>query len=150
MIDLCVLNTKKNDSIFITFFYLLPSSYTNSNFEWINIGRSFSSNNYNSILLLTSASFGNILGSVVNWILGFYFYNLINSKWFPFNQKQVDSASLRFKKFGIWSLLFAWLPVVGDPLTFIAGVLRTNFILFLILVSIGKILRYFFIFYVTQ
>ncbi len=106
-----------------------------------------SSNNYNSILLLTSASFGNILGSVVNWILGFYFYNLINSKWFPFNQKQVDSASLRFKKFGIWSLLFAWLPVVGDPLTFIAGVLRTNFMLFLILVSIGKIFRYLIIYF---
>ena len=101
-----------------------------------------SSNNYNSILLLTSASFGNILGSVVNCILGFYFYNLINSKWFPFYQKQVDSASLRFKKFGIWSLLFSWLPVVGAPLTFIAGVLKTNFILFLVLVSIGKIFRY--------
>ena len=66
----------------------------------------------------------------------------INKKWFPFNQSQIDKASSWFKKFGIWSLLFSWVPIVGDPLTFVAGILKIKFLIFFILVSVGKVLRY--------
>ena len=100
------------------------------------------SNNYNIYWLLSSASLGNILGSVFNWLLGHYLLKYLSIKWFPFNQIQIDQASNWFKKFGIWSLLFAWVPIIGDPLTFVAGILRVKFSTFLILVSIGKILRY--------
>ena len=106
-----------------------------------------STNNYNSLGLLATASFGNILGSVFNWLLGFYLFRHISKKWFPFNEKQVVSASKWFNKFGVWSLLFAWLPIIGDPLTFIAGILRVRFLIFLILVSVGKFLRYLLIYY---
>jgi membrane protein YqaA with SNARE-associated domain len=105
---------------------------------------------YNSFFLLGTASGGNILGSVFNWFLGFYLLKYINNKWCPFNENHITVASEKFNKFGLWSLLFAWIPVVGDPLTFVAGVLKVNFILFLILVSIGKISRYFFIYYLTN
>ena len=105
---------------------------------------------YNSFVLLGAASGGNILGSVFNWFLGFYLLKYINNKWFPFKENHITVASEKFNKFGIWSLLFAWIPVVGDPLTFVAGALKINFILFLILVSIGKISRYFLIFYLTN
>ena len=105
-----------------------------------------STNNFNSLGLLATASFGNILGSVFNWLLGFYLLKQINKKWFPFNEKQVASASKWFNKFGVWSLLFAWLPIIGDPLTFIAGILRIRFLLFLFLVSFGKVARYLFIY----
>ena len=108
-----------------------------------------STNNYNSLGLLTTSSFGNILGSVFNWLLGFYLFKHINKKWFPFNEKQIASASKWFKKFGVWSLLFAWLPIIGDPLTFIAGILRIRFLLFLVVVAIGKIARYYFIYYLV-
>jgi len=104
------------------------------------------SGSYNSFLLISSSSTGNILGSVFNWFLGFYLLKYINKKWFPFKTNQINVASKRFNKFGIWSLLFSWLPVVGDPLTLIAGILRINFLLFLILVSVGKISRYFFVY----
>ena len=100
------------------------------------------SNNYNIYWLLSSASLGNILGSVFNWLLGHYLLKYLSIKWFPFNQIQIDQASNWFKKFGIWSLLFAWVPIIGDPLTLVAGILRVKFSTFLILVSIGKILRY--------
>jgi membrane protein YqaA with SNARE-associated domain len=106
--------------------------------------------NYSSFVLIGVASGGNILGSVFNWILGFYFLKYISEKWFPFKKTHIQSASKQFNKFGLWSLLFAWMPVVGDPLTFIAGILKVNFTLFLILVSIGKISRYFFIYYLTN
>ena len=103
--------------------------------------------NYDNLLLLIVASFGNILGSVVNWVLGFYSRNLATKKWFPFKDKQIKNSSKWFSKFGKWSLLFAWVPVIGDPLTLAAGLLRVKFIEFVILVTIGKFSRYFLIYY---
>ena len=50
----------------------------------------------------------------------------------------------------MWSLLFAWLPVGGDALTFIAGVMRVRFVLFLVLVALGKGARYALIIWVTD
>ena len=103
--------------------------------------------NYDNFLLLIFASLGNILGSTINWVLGFYSRNLTANKWFPFKLSQIESSSKWFNKFGKWSLLFAWVPIMGDPLTLVAGLLRVKFLEFLLLVSIGKVSRYFFIYY---
>ena len=106
-----------------------------------------STTNFNNSLLLIAASLGNILGSVVNWFMGFYSRNFTSKKWFPFNEMQITRSSKWFEKYGKWSLLFAWVPVVGDPLTLVAGILRVKFIDFIILVAIGKVSRYIFVFY---
>ena len=106
-----------------------------------------STSNYDNLLLLVVASFGNVLGSVFNWSLGFYARNLSTKKWFPFKETQIERSSKWFSKFGKWSLLFAWVPIVGDPLTFVAGLLRVRFLDFIILVAIGKVSRYLIIFY---
>ena len=106
-----------------------------------------STSNYDNLLLLVVASFGNVLGSVFNWSLGFYSRNLSTKKWFPFKETQIERSSKWFSKFGKWSLLFAWVPIVGDPLTFVAGLLRVRFLDFIILVVIGKVSRYFVVFY---
>ena len=103
--------------------------------------------NYDNLLLLIVVSFGNVLGSVVNWILGFYSRNLTIKRWFPFKDKQIKSSSKWFSKFGKWSLLFAWVPIIGDPLTLAAGLLRIRFLDFIILVAIGKVSRYLVVFY---
>ena len=103
--------------------------------------------NYDSLLLLIAASIGNILGSVINWILGFYSRNLTTKKWFPFKDKQIENSSKWFNKLGKWSLLFAWIPIIGDPLTLVAGLLRVRFLDFIILVAIGKVSRYLVVFY---
>ena len=105
------------------------------------------SSNYDNLLLLIFASFGNVLGSVVNWALGFYSRNFTTKKWFPFKETQIERSSAWFRKFGKWSLLFAWIPIVGDPLTLVAGLLRVRFLDFIILVSIGKVSRYLAVFY---
>ena len=105
---------------------------------------------YDNLLLLLVASLGNVLGSAVNWILGFYSRNLSTKKWFPFKDEQIEKSSKWFKRFGKWSLLFAWVPIVGDPLTLAAGLLKIKFIEFLILVTIGKVSRYFAIFYLLS
>jgi len=106
--------------------------------------------NYNNLLLLIVASLGNVLGSVVNWILGFYSKNLSKKKWFPFKDEQIKKSSRWFNKFGRWSLLFAWVPIIGDSLTLVAGLLRVKFIEFIILVTIGKVSRYIVIFYLLN
>jgi membrane protein YqaA with SNARE-associated domain len=106
-----------------------------------------STSNYDNLLLLVFASFGNVLGSVFNWGLGFYARNLTIKKWFPFKETQIERSSKWFSKFGKWSLLFAWVPIVGDPLTFVAGLLRVRFFDFIILVAIGKVSRYLIIFH---
>ena len=105
---------------------------------------------YDNLLLLLVASLGNVLGSAVNWILGFYSRKLSKKKWFPFKDEQIEKSSKWFSKFGRWSLLFAWVPIIGDPLTLAAGLLRFKFIEFLILVTIGKVSRYLIIFYLLS
>ena len=99
------------------------------------------------ILLIFFASFGNILGSVINWYLGFYITKFVNKSWFPFKKTQLDNMSLWYLKYGKWSLFLSWVPFVGDPLTIVAGMFRVPFIIFITIVSISKILRYIFVGY---
>jgi len=109
-----------------------------------------STSNFNNSLLLIAASLGNILGSVVNWFIGFYSRNFTSKKWFPFNELQITTSSKWFEKFGKWSLLFAWVPILGDPLTLVAGLLRVRFLDFIILVAIGKVSRYLVVLYLIS
>ena len=104
-------------------------------------------NQYNGMLLLIAASLGNVLGSVFNWICGYYANYFIKKKWFPINQKHIDKASRIFNKYGKWSLLLGWVPLIGDPITFVAGTFRYSFLSFLLLVTIGKVGRYIFVYF---
>ena len=100
---------------------------------------------HDKFLLLAVATIGNVLGALVNWFIGYYLVRFKDRKWFPINKKQLKKYSNIYQKWGIWSLLFAWIPIIGDPLTVIAGIFRTNIWLFLLLVTIGKAGRYLFI-----
>ena len=91
---------------------------------------------FDKYLLLVVASFGNILGSSVNWYLGKKILIFKEKKWFPANERQIAKGEIYFKKYGIWSLLLAWVPIIGDPLTVVAGILRVKFFTFLLLVSV--------------
>lgn len=97
---------------------------------------------YPTTLLLAVASFGNILGSIVNWLLGRGIQHFKDKAWFPAGQASLDRASRWYGRYGRWTLLLSWVPVIGDPLTVVAGVLREPFWSFLLLVAIAKIGRY--------
>jgi membrane protein YqaA with SNARE-associated domain len=97
---------------------------------------------YNPLWLFIAATAGNTLGSCVIWYLGLKLLQFQHKRWFPCSAAVLDKAQRQFQRFGSWSLLFAWLPVVGDPLTLIAGVLKVRFCLFLLLVLLGKAGRY--------
>src|SRR5689334_953609 len=75
---------------------------------------------YDVGLLLAVATAGNVLGSAINWALGRYLMHFQDRRWFPVSARQVEKATAWFRRFGVWSLLFAWLPLVGDPLTLVA------------------------------
>ena len=101
-------------------------------------------------ILLIVASFGNILGSIFNWYLGKKITIFQDRKWFPVSSEQLNKSQKYFQKYGLWSLLLAWVPVIGDPLTLLAGVLKVRFSIFFLLVSISKISRYIFIIYLVS
>ena len=102
---------------------------------------------YSQILLIFYASLGNILGSIINWYLGSYITKFVNKNWFPFKKKQLDKASSWYLKYGKWSLILCWVPIIGDPLTIVAGIFRVPLIIFITIVSISKVLRYIFVGY---
>jgi len=106
------------------------------------LGGMIASASFNVWILLLSASVGNILGAVVNWMMGRFCLHWQDRRWFPVSQTQLERASEYFNRFGVWSLLLAWVPIIGDPLTFAAGVLRVPFPMFVVLVSISKTVRY--------
>ena len=94
------------------------------------------------MLLLGVATVGNTLGSAVNWLLGRGIDALRDRGGFPGSRERYDQASRTFRRFGAWTLLFAWLPLVGDAFTLVAGAARMHFGLFLALVALGKAARY--------
>ena len=108
------------------------------------------SNSFETYFLLIFASIGNIMGSITNWYLGKKITLFQNRKWFPVSADQLKRSREYFQKYGLWSLLLAWVPIIGDPLTLLAGVLKVRFGIFFVLVSISKISRYVFILYLAS
>jgi membrane protein YqaA with SNARE-associated domain len=93
-------------------------------------------------LLVAVASLGNVLGAVVNWALGRGAERLSARRWFPATPAALDRAAAWYRRWGRWSLLLSWAPIVGDALTVAAGLLREPLRSFLILVSVAKAGRY--------
>ena len=100
---------------------------------------------YPIIDLIFFASIGNILGSILNWCIGYFLTNLKDRKWFPINKSQLTRASSWFLKYGKWTLFLSWVPIIGDPLTIIAGIFRVPIHKFIFIVSLAKTMRYVFI-----
>ncbi len=92
-------------------------------------------------LLWFVAMVGNTLGAVVNYWLGLKGEAWLERKGYLSSVK-MQKAHGRFEKWGGWVLLLSWAPVIGDPLTFIAGVLRYDFTKFLLIVACAKGMRY--------
>ncbi|MGY9107434.1 MAG: YqaA family protein [Alphaproteobacteria bacterium] len=93
-------------------------------------------------LLWVLATAGNTLGGILNWVLGRYCLKWQDRRWFPFKEDQLTKAQHWFERYGKWSLLLAWLPLIGDPITFAAGILRIRLGIFIVLVGFGKGVRY--------
>ena len=107
-------------------------------------------NGLSPIALVTIATIGNVLGSLANYALGYWASLEVIKKWLKISEEDFVRAEQRFVKYGLFSLCFAWVPIIGDPLTLIAGVLRIRLLWFLILVTAGKLMRYIVISYLVS
>ena len=97
------------------------------------------------ISLVIVATAGNMLGSVVNWGLGRFAEGYKDRKWFPIKGHKLIQAQAYYKSYGRYSLLLSWVPIIGDPITMVAGIMREPLWSFVILVTIAKCLRYLFL-----
>ena len=93
--------------------------------------------------LLLAASLGNVLGSVVNYVLGRMAERFSDRRWFPASPEALARARARYHRWGRWSLLLSWVPIIGDPITVVAGLLREPLWSFVALVTVAKVGRYF-------
>ena len=93
-------------------------------------------------LLVLVASAGNTAGAVVNWCLGRQLGHFFDRRWFPANKVRLAAATSWYQKYGYWSLLASWVPIIGDPITLVAGFFRARFWPFLVIVGLAKTGRY--------
>jgi membrane protein YqaA with SNARE-associated domain len=100
-------------------------------------------NQYPFWIVIGAATFGNVLGSVVNYLIGYHGNQWLMSKIISVDRSKLEKAEWLYQRYGYFSLIFSWMPVVGDPLTVFAGIFRLPFHIFLAIVTISKFGRYF-------
>ena len=100
------------------------------------------SGNHSPLPLWLCATVGNVTGAQINWLLGRYLRRFQHHPWFPIKAATLEKARNRYLRWGEWSLLLSWVPIIGDPLTLMGGVLRIPFSRFTLLVTLAKGGRY--------
>jgi len=93
-------------------------------------------------LLLLVATTGNVLGSLVNWAIGWFLQDRMPVRWFPISADQLARAQGWYGRCGWWTLFGSWLPIIGDPLVLVAGLMREPFWRVVLVVTLAKAGRY--------
>lgn len=130
-------------SLFITSF--LASTILPLGSEALLILMVLNKNNIISVVFV--ASIGNYLGACTSYYIGLKGRYIIIKKYLKISHEQIRKSELLFSKYGSYSLLFTWIPLIGDALTVTSGILKYRFTLFTLFVFTGKFLRYFVIAY---
>jgi len=92
-------------------------------------------------IALVVASSGNILAIIFNYFLGLLLYQKTKTK--LLSSKVGRKAYIYGHRYGFIALLFSWLPIIGDPLTLVAGLVRLNFVWFVLIAGLLRIVRYY-------
>jgi membrane protein YqaA with SNARE-associated domain len=108
--------------------------------EWLLV--MMLANGYDPLTTVGTATAGNYLGAVTTYLIGMYGGNWLITKVLRVSSAQQERARSHYRRYGSFSLFFSWLPVIGDPLCMVGGVLRINFWIFTLLVASGKLVRY--------
>jgi membrane protein YqaA with SNARE-associated domain len=108
--------------------------------EWLLV--MMIANGYEPLASVATATTGNYLGAVTTWLIGRYGGHWLIERILRISPEQEERARGHYRRYGVFSLFFSWLPVIGDPLCMVGGMMRINFGLFSVLVASGKLLRY--------
>ena len=108
--------------------------------EWLLIALIL--NGFDAKSVVVVATLGNYFGACTTYTIGFYGSEFLIKKILRVDDNSLERATAFYKKYGLWSLLFSWVPVIGDPLCLVGGILRLEFPVFSVLVFIGKLSRY--------
>jgi membrane protein YqaA with SNARE-associated domain len=103
-----------------------------------------------AITAVTVATLGNTLGACTTYLIGVFGSRFLTRRVLRLSESELDRSRRIYQRLGVWSLLFTWIPVIGDPLCLLAGAMRTSMPLFLVLVPIGKACRYAVLALITQ
>ncbi len=107
-------------------------------------------NNFNSFIIILMATAGSFIGSCTTYLLGFYGREKIIEKYMKIKREKLDRYKKIFEKYGAPALLFSWVPLIGDALVAVSGVLEINVTIFAIYAFIGKLLRFSIVVYVAS
>lgn len=108
--------------------------------EWLLIG--LISRQLDVTLVVAVATLGNTLGAMTTWAIGMWGGVWVMRRLLRISEKDQMRAQNWYDRWGCWSLLFSWLPVVGDPLCLVGGLLKVPLMRFILLVATGKAVRY--------
>ena len=97
-----------------------------------------------------AASVGNYAGSCTTFVIGLYGSTLIINKVLRIDSTQLERAKRIYEKYGTWSLLMSWFPIIGDPICLVAGIFKVGWLRYSVLVFIGKFVRYATVAYLTH
>ena len=97
---------------------------------------------YDPVAAVAVATVGNYLGACTTYAIGLWGGPLLVRRVLRINEETEQRADRLYARYGSWSLLFSWLPVFGDPLCLLGGVMRSDFARFSLLVGTGKCARY--------
>ena len=131
-----------NQPGYVTLFFMsfLASTLLPLGSEWLLV--MMLTGGYDPLSTVATATVGNYLGAVVTYLIGIAGGNWLIERVLRVSPEQQERAHSYYRRYGAFSLLFSWLPIVGDPLCLVGGMLRVNFGLFSLLVAAGKLIRY--------
>jgi len=104
---------------------------------------------YDPASSVLAATIGNSLGACTTWLVGRYGGDWLLARLFRISPQQQQRAEAWYQRYGSYSLLVSWLPVLGDPLCLVGGLLKIHFLKFSLLVVSGKLVRYVAVAWVT-
>lgn len=122
------------------FMSLLASTLLPLGSEWLLV--MMLTGGYDPFSVVVVATVGNYLGAVVTYLIGISGGIWLIEKILRVSPEQQEQAQQYYRRYGAYSLFFSWLPILGDPLCLVGGMLRVNFGLFSLLVASGKLVRY--------
>ena len=108
--------------------------------EWLVVTLILQAHQIEDVVIV--ATLGNFLGACTTYGIGLWGSSFLVTKILRIDEARFNKTVLLYRKYGSWSLLLSWVPIIGDPLCLVSGSFRLNFLLFSLLTFSGKLTRY--------